>query len=367
MKSHPEEKNITRFNTRYDNFDPLNDDFEAIREQFLSEISSFQTKLDDLQQELVEAHELRETNRLLNTENEDMCNDIHFLIEENNLLLASNKKMMSTIDAQKQKIKLLEEELEEILESQIDDSSRMKEEDAHFQLKFKLQAAASERERLINENQKLELEREEMSETIKYMLGQEEMKYESEKIHHKIGCNKWERALSLVREKEKDYSSFNKDKCSILCMETSVRSPNKILQGIQIRPEEETEKKRTTGVERRTTIPGPSIPDFLKFRIGDFRRKSKNYTKKSFWEAETELQNQTKNNERQISETENLTPVFCLSDSKSVFDSKISDTSYNAAKALSNKPGEKLLVEFREAAGSLLEDLPNSSKFFISI
>jgi hypothetical protein len=368
MKSNPKEKNITRFNTCYDNFEPLNDDFEALRERFLSEISSFQSKLDDVQKELVEVHELREANRLLNTENEVMCNDIHDLIEENNLLLASNKKMMNTIDAQKQKIKLLEEDLEEILQAQVDDCSSIKEKDTHFQLKFKLQAAACEREELRNEIQKLELEREEMSEAIKCMLRPEEMKYESEKTPFKIGCDKWERALSLVRKKEKGCSSFNKNKCSIFDMETSVHSPNRNFQGIQGRPEEDTEKKRTTGAERRTTILGPSIhfPDFLKFGIGDFRRKSENYTKKSFWDAETELQKQPKNNEHQISETENSTPVFCFSDSTSVFDSKMSDLSDNAAEitikctsisATPNKPGEKLLVEFGEAAGILLEDL----------
>jgi hypothetical protein len=150
------------------------DEYEDTRERLTDEILLFPSKLDDLQKEL---QRVREQNFAFAEENNQLCNDIQELIAENSDLISENEKLRKRLEAQQHKRRNLEIELQNCQQQVQDEltSCEMKQTDAHFQLRFKLNTAAIERDRLKAKIQKLEQDNNGMSETItrlqKQMIG----------------------------------------------------------------------------------------------------------------------------------------------------------------------------------------------------
>ena len=151
---------------------PPDDESETLRQRVMGELTGLlPAKLSAMQKELLEVRELRGTNLLLNKENEELCNDMQDLIAENGDLVASNENMSNVIHSQQLLIHQLEADLEYCLQDQNDACDyEQKQEDEQFKLKFKLRAAAVEREQLVKANEQLQQERDEMLDAIRFLV-----------------------------------------------------------------------------------------------------------------------------------------------------------------------------------------------------
>jgi regulator of replication initiation timing len=149
----------------------FDDKFEAVREQFIHELSLLPSRLIALQNELKRTNELRRTNQLLSQENGELCSDIQDLITENRDLILENQRCTKVVHSQQQKIQELEEDFERILLAQDDlfnhEEKRL---DTEFKLKYKVHAGALERAQLLSAVHKLEEERDNMAEKINILM-----------------------------------------------------------------------------------------------------------------------------------------------------------------------------------------------------
>ena len=164
--------NIRRSSESRATSSPPDDESETLRQQVMGELTGIlPEKLRAIQKELLEVRELRGANLLLNKENEELCSDMQDLIAENTELEASKKSMSEFIHSQQLLIHQLEADLEYCQQDQSDACDHVhRQEDKQFQFKFKLRAAAVEREQLVKACEQLQQERDEMLDAITFLV-----------------------------------------------------------------------------------------------------------------------------------------------------------------------------------------------------